>query len=185
MTDEALAAVATAAGRRLQGETDEDAAAISAAAADLEGAVLAAMREGVPLERIVEAQDAGRDELRGRLGPEALRQVKTAARRLREADASLRHLVRRATRLGLSARTIAEAAGVTHGTVRAIAAASPRRTETGQEPTVTSRRQPPPTTHNRSRPRPRSDRRSERRDALPAVHPAGVPPRRALPRLHR
>ena len=131
MTDEPLAAVATAAGRRLQGETDEDAAAVSAAAADLEGAVVAAMREGVPLERIVEAQDAGRDELRGRLGPEALRQVKTAARRLREADASLRHLVRRATRLGLSARTIAEAAGVTHGTVRAIAAAQPTGNEQG------------------------------------------------------
>ena len=131
MSDEALAAVATAAGRRLQGDTDEDVAAVAAAAADLEEAVVAAMREGVTLERIVEAQDAGREELRGRLGPEALRLVKTAARRSREADASLRHLVRRATRLGLSARTIAEAAGVTHGTVRAIAAARPTGNEQG------------------------------------------------------
>ena len=148
MSDEplALAAVARAAGRRLQGETDEDAGAVSAAAADLEGAVLAAMREGVTLERIVQAQNAGRDELRGRLGPEALRQVKSAARRSREADATLRHLMRRATRLGLSARAIAQAAGVTHGTVRAIAAASSEANGDGSHPqaTATDDAQPEP-----------------------------------------
>jgi hypothetical protein len=51
-----------------------------------------------------------------------LRRVERAARRKREADGEYVQAVLRAARLGLTHRDVAVAAGVAHGTVRAILA---------------------------------------------------------------
>jgi DNA-binding NarL/FixJ family response regulator len=115
-----LLAVAEAAGARLRAETEEDLDGARAAAETLLGAATSAMSAGVSLAEIARAEARGKEELRRELGRDALKRVERSARHVQEAEAEHHRVIARAMRLGLSTREIAMAAGVTHGTVRAI-----------------------------------------------------------------
>lgn len=128
MLADELSAVAQAAGDRLRAEADADTTGAGQAAENLMTAATAAMAAGHSLGDITQAEALGQKSVRELLRPEALRDVEQSGRRAREARAEHHQAIGRATRLGLSAREIAAAAGVTHGTVRAI---SNRQSATG------------------------------------------------------
>ena len=115
-----LVAVADAAGARLRAETDEDADAAQAAADALTSAATSAMGAGYSLTEIARAEARGKDSLRRTLRADALKLVERTGSRAREAQTEHYRAIARATRLGLPMREIAQAAHVTHGTVRAI-----------------------------------------------------------------
>ncbi|HXZ73041.1 MAG TPA: hypothetical protein VEH31_19510 [Streptosporangiaceae bacterium] len=115
-----LAAVAQAAGERLRAETDLDHEAAKRATEELMTAATAAMAAGHSLSHITRAEAIGQETVRDSVRPEALGHVERSGRRAREARAEHHQAIARATRLGLSTREVAAAAGVTHGTVRAI-----------------------------------------------------------------
>jgi hypothetical protein len=115
-----LAAVARAAGDRLRAETDADPDAAQAAAQALVTAATAAMGAGHSLSEITQAETWGKEDVRDALRGDTLRSVERSGRRAREARIEHHESIARAMRLGLSTREIATAAGVTHGTVRAI-----------------------------------------------------------------
>jgi DNA-binding NarL/FixJ family response regulator len=115
-----LVAVADAAGARLRAETDEDADAAGAAADALTSAATSAMGAGYSLTEIARAEARGKDSLRRTLRADALKHVERTGSRAREAQTEHYRAIARATRLGLPMREIAQAAHVTHGTVRAI-----------------------------------------------------------------
>ena len=115
-----LVAVAEAAGARLRAETDEDADAAQRAADELTRAATSAMSAGYSLTEIARAEAGGKDTLRRTLRADALKLVERTGSRAREAQAEHYRAIARATRLGLPMREIAQAAHVTHGTVRAI-----------------------------------------------------------------
>ena len=115
-----LAAVARAAGDRLRAETDADADAAQAAAGALMTAATAAMAAGHTLSEITQAEARGKQAVRNALRGDALRTVERSGRRARDAGIEHHQSIARAMRLGLSTREIAAAAGVTHGTIRAI-----------------------------------------------------------------
>jgi DNA-binding NarL/FixJ family response regulator len=115
-----LAAVARAAGDRLRAETDADRDASAEAARALVTAATSAMAAGHSLSDITQAEALGKDDVRNALRAETLRNVERSGRRARESRIEHHQAIARAMRLGLSTREIASAAGVTHGTVRAI-----------------------------------------------------------------
>lgn len=115
-----LAAVAKAAGDRLRAETDQDADAAEAAAGELVRAASAAMAAGHSLTAIAHAEARGKDTVRQALRADALNLVERSGERAREMRSEHHQSIARATRLGLPMREIAQAAGVTHGTIRAI-----------------------------------------------------------------
>ncbi len=115
-----LMAVAEVAGARLRAETDGDRDASSAAAESFLAAATAAMSANYSLGEIAQAEARGKEAVRGEIGGEALRLVEHSGREAREAEAEHHRAIGRAMRLGLSMREIAVAAGVTHGTIRAI-----------------------------------------------------------------
>ncbi len=115
-----LASVADAAARRLHAETDGDDDATTAGAQSLLEAATSALNAGYSLAEITQAEARGKSDLRDSLREGTLKQVDQTGRRVNEAQAEHRQAIARAVRLGLSTRQIAAAAGVTHGTVRAI-----------------------------------------------------------------
>ncbi len=115
-----LLSVAEAARARLRAETKEDHEAARAAANVLREAATLAMSAGFPLTEIARAEALGKELLRGELGRDALSRVERSGLQVRETQAKHHRAIARAVRLGLSTREIAAAAGVTHGTVRAI-----------------------------------------------------------------
>jgi hypothetical protein len=117
-----LAAVAKAAGDRLRAETDAKRKPAKAAGDALVTAATSAMSAGHSLGDITEAEASGKEGVRDALRPDTLRSVERTGRRAREARLEHHRAIARAMRLGLSTREIAAAAGVTHGTVRAISA---------------------------------------------------------------
>jgi hypothetical protein len=117
-----LAAVAKAAGDRLRAETDAKRKAAKTASDALVTAATSAMGAGHSLGDITEAEARGKEGVRGALRGDTLRSVERTGRRAREARLEHHRAIARAMRLGLSTREIAAAAGVTHGTVRAISA---------------------------------------------------------------
>jgi DNA-binding NarL/FixJ family response regulator len=125
-----LASVADAAGRRLRAEVDGDKQAAEAGAQSLLRAATSAMNAGYSLTQITQAETQGKLDVRASLRPDTLKQVKRTGRIVRDAEAEHHRTIVRAVRLGLSTRQIAAAAGVTHGTVRAIT-----NRLTGQSPT--------------------------------------------------
>jgi hypothetical protein len=116
-----LAAVAGAAGARLRAQIGEDAAAGRAASEAFMTATMSAMSEGHSLRDITAAEARGEDDVRNELRGDVLKRVDRAARNVRDAEATYHAAIGRAVRLGLSTRQIAHAAGVTHGTIRALA----------------------------------------------------------------
>jgi len=115
-----LLAVAEAAGSRLRAETDQDAEASRAAAEALVNAASAAMAAGHSLTAIAGAEAQGKESVRQTLRGDALNLVASTGERAREMRAEHYQAIARATRLGLPMREIAQAAGVAHGTIRAI-----------------------------------------------------------------
>lgn len=115
-----LASVADAAARRLQAETDGDHDATQAGAQSLLQAATSALNAGYSLAEITQAEARGKSGLRESLRDGILQRVEHTGRRVNEAQAEHHQAIARAVRLGLSTRQIALAAGVTHGTIRAI-----------------------------------------------------------------
>ncbi len=115
-----LLAVAEAAGARLRAETDQDGEATSAAANALMQAASSAMVAGRSLTEIAQAEARGKETVRHALRADALKLVERTGNRVREMQAEHYRAIAGATRLGLPMREIAQAAGVTHGTIRAI-----------------------------------------------------------------
>lgn len=87
--------------------------ALSAARAALDG--------GVGIAAIAAAEAEGERAARERLGGQVLRLVERSAKRLREATSEYERAIAQAVQLGLAARDIAARAGVSHGTVAAVA----------------------------------------------------------------
>ena len=115
-----LARVAEAAGARLRAETDEDADAARTAADALTHAATSAMGAGYTLTEIARAEARGKDTIRHALRADALKLVERSGARARETQTEHHRAIARASRLGLPMREIAQAAHVTHGTIRAI-----------------------------------------------------------------
>ena len=115
-----LLAVAEAAGERLRAETDQDLEASRAAADALVSAASAAMAGGHSLTAIARAEAEGKETVRQALRGDALKLVERSGERARQMRAEHYQAIARATRLGLPMREIAQAAGVAHGTIRAI-----------------------------------------------------------------
>ena len=115
-----LAQVAEAAGARLRAETDEDADAARVSADSLTRAATSAMEAGYTLTEIARAEARGKETIRQALRADALKLVERTGARARETQAEHYRAIARATRLGLPMREIAQAAHVTHGTIRAI-----------------------------------------------------------------
>jgi DNA invertase Pin-like site-specific DNA recombinase len=69
---------------------------------------------------IAQAEARGKEKVRRELGGDSLKTVERTGHHAREAEAEHHRAIARAMRLGLSMREIALAAGVTHGTIRAI-----------------------------------------------------------------
>jgi DNA-binding NarL/FixJ family response regulator len=115
-----LLAVAEAAGARLRADTDEDTEAARSAADALLQAASAAMAAGRSLTEIARAEAHGKKTVRHALRADALKLVERSGNRAREMHTEHYRAIARATRLGLPMREIAQAAGVTHGTIRAI-----------------------------------------------------------------
>ena len=116
-----LLAVADVAGQRLLAGVDGDAGDAMQTGEKLREAAGAAMLAGYSLSAIAAAEAAGKEAVRNALRGETLKRVQRTGEQAREAAAGHRLAIARAMRLGLSTREIASAAGVTHGTVRAIA----------------------------------------------------------------
>jgi hypothetical protein len=115
-----LLAVAEAAGSRLRAETDQDPEAARRAADELLSTASAAMAAGHSLTAITRAETHGKDTVRQALRGDALKLVERTGERARAMRAEHYEAIARATRLGLPMREIAHAAGVAHGTIRAI-----------------------------------------------------------------
>jgi DNA-binding NarL/FixJ family response regulator len=90
--------------------------------ARLRAAATKAIATGAELDAIAGAQRDGQARARRESGSDLLRRVERAARRRREIEHEYEDALVRATRLGLAHRDIAAAAGIAHGTVRAILA---------------------------------------------------------------
>ena len=118
--DGELAAVADAAGEKLRAEADTDWDAVQASSDALVTAASSAMAAGYELSDIAKAEGHGKQAVRNALRGETLKLVARSGQQAREARVEHHEAIARAMRLGLSTREIAAAAGVTHGTVRAI-----------------------------------------------------------------
>jgi DNA-binding NarL/FixJ family response regulator len=115
-----LVTVAEAAGARLRAETDQDADAARLAAEALVSAASTAMAAGHSLTAIASAEAHGKETVRQALRGDALRLVESTGEQARAMRAEHYQAIARASRLGLAMREIAHAAGVAHGTIRAI-----------------------------------------------------------------
>jgi hypothetical protein len=124
-----LLAVAEAAGTRLRAETAGDGEAAAAAAETVLAAATSAICANYSLTEIAQAEARGKEKVRRDLGGDALKRVERSGRLARQAEEEHHREIARAMRLGLSMREIALAAGVTHGTIRAI---SNRLRDTGR-----------------------------------------------------
>ena len=89
-----------------------------------------ALDAGHEVSAIAAAQTRGERAARERVGAQVLRGVERSARKVREATDEYERSVAKAVALGLPARDVAARAGVSHGTVAAIA----RRHEQGSAP---------------------------------------------------
>lgn len=117
-----LEAIALASAERLRAQTESDAERGAELGRTVGEAASRAIAAGLSLAEIADAERMGQRRAREELGAEVLRRVERAARRKRETDGEYEQAVVRAGRLGLARRDVAAAAGVAHGTVRAILA---------------------------------------------------------------
>jgi DNA-binding NarL/FixJ family response regulator len=97
-------------------------------------AARAALEAGHSLAAMAAAESEGRQRARDDLRSELLRKVTRTAKRMQEAIDEHYREVRRAAGVGLSTREIASAAGIAHGTVRAIVSRMDGSAESATEP---------------------------------------------------
>lgn len=102
-------------------EAQAGGAETQAAADRVLAAARAALDGGHAIAVIAAAEADGERAARERVGGQVLRQVERAAKKLREATGEYEQAIVQAVRLGLPARDIAARAGVSHGTVTAVA----------------------------------------------------------------
>lgn len=114
-----LEAVSVAAYERAAATVEDHAQEIAAATAGFAQAAGAALLAGATVADIADAERSGMARAKAELGKDLLRAVSQAARRRREVEATYQATIRRAARL-YSHRDLAEAAGVAHGTIRAL-----------------------------------------------------------------
>jgi DNA-binding NarL/FixJ family response regulator len=133
LLDEVRTAAEAALEARATGDRSEAQArrALTAARAALDG--------GHPIGAIAAAEAEGERAARDRVGGQVLRSVERSAKKLRDASEEYERTVVQAVRLGLAARDIAARAGVSHGTVAAIArrqeqASAAQRDEAARQP---------------------------------------------------
>ncbi len=81
----------------------------------------AALDGGHGIAVIAKAESEGERAARERLGAHVLRSVERSAKKLREVTTEYERAVARAVGIGLPARDVAARAGVSHGTVSAVA----------------------------------------------------------------
>ncbi len=117
---DAVEAVASAAADRLRAETNESPQEVTAALQALIAATSSAMSAGASLAEIAAAEQAGLARVRQELGKDLLRTVERAHKRRTDIERDWEQAIRRAGRLGLVHRDIAEAAGVAPATIRTI-----------------------------------------------------------------
>lgn len=117
-----LESIASAAADRLRVQADTNPQHDEEHQQRVAHAASAAIAAGLGLGAIADAERIGQERARQELGTQVLRQVRSAARRKREAQSEYEHAVLRAARLGLAHRDIATEAEVAHGTVRALIA---------------------------------------------------------------
>lgn len=117
-----LEAIAAAAHDRLRAQAGQDPSTIDHAGRRVAEAASAAIAAGDRLSAIANAERIGELRARQELSGDVLRQVARAAKRKHDADREYERAVGRAARIGLSHREIAQAAEISHGTVRAIVA---------------------------------------------------------------
>lgn len=84
-------------------------------------AARAALDGGHSITAIAAADADGERAARERVGAQVLRLVERSAKKMRDATEEYERAIVQATRLGLPARDIAGKAGVSHGTVAAVA----------------------------------------------------------------
>ena len=87
----------------------------------MRAAARAALDDGHAITVIAAAQAEGERAARERVGAQVLRSVERSSRKMRESTQEYERSVVQAVRLGLAARDIAARAGVSHGTVAAVA----------------------------------------------------------------
>ena len=120
MAEDALVEeVRGAAEARLEAQVSGDGVVDAARRAVL--AAHAALDAGHSVAEIASAEAAGERAARERSAGQVLRSVERAARKMRDATDEYERAILHATRLGLPARDIAARAGVSHGTVAAVA----------------------------------------------------------------
>lgn len=132
LLDEVRQAAEAALEAHASGEStqEQDGRKLAAARAALDG--------GHPIAAIAEAEAEGEAAARDRVGAQVLRSIERLAKKMRDATQEYERAVTLGTRLGLAARDIAVRAGVSHGTVAAVA----RRHEQAEAtPPVTAARE--------------------------------------------
>jgi DNA-binding NarL/FixJ family response regulator len=117
--DELLDAVRAAAEAAVDAQVGDD--QDPQAAGRLQAAARAALDGGVAISAIARAESDGERAARQRLGGQVLRVIERAAKKLRDVTAEYEDAVVKGVRIGLPARDIAGRAGVSHGTVTALA----------------------------------------------------------------
>src|SRR5437763_272521 len=115
LLDEVRATAEAALEARANGDGSDEPArqALAAARAALDG--------GHAISAIAVAEAEGERAARDRVGAQMLRSVERSAKKLRDATEEYERAVVQAVRRGLAARDIAARAGVSHGTVAAVA----------------------------------------------------------------
>ena len=98
------------------------------------------MAAGCSLSQIAGAEADGKEAVRHTLRADALKLVDRTGHRARQMQVEHHQAIARATRLGLPMREIAQAAGVTHGTIRAISNRMASQTTGSQEHVMDDRR---------------------------------------------
>lgn len=91
------------------------------AAGGLQAAARTALDGGLSISAIARAEGDGERAARERLGGQVLRVIERTAKKLRDVTAEYEDVVVKGVRIGLPARDIAARAGVSHGTVTALA----------------------------------------------------------------
>jgi hypothetical protein len=115
-----LEAIATAAAEVVHSQAAEGSDGTEELQKRVREAAGAAIASGAELDAVAQAQRIGQARARRELGSDLLRRVERVAKRRREIEIEYEDAIRRAARVGLPHREIADAAQVAHGTVRAI-----------------------------------------------------------------
>jgi DNA-binding NarL/FixJ family response regulator len=115
LLDEVRQSAEAALGAQATGEESDETTARKLAAAR------AALDGGHSIAAIAAADTEGERAARERVGGQVLRLVERSAKKMRESTEEYERAIVQATRLGLPARDIAARAGISHGTVAAVA----------------------------------------------------------------